>query len=462
MSSTPAPPAPPSPLSRSSAAPSAACGASALAAFIAHLETLDRESWLAAAKADQQLRFRQGLPLALESYLDLCPALFDDREAVLELIRHELALRDAFGPAADLSEYLERFPALESALRNLFAQQPGPASATARLEHKPVEEGEPTHGRPHPPPAPAPRAEKTLPNVAGHEVLAELGRGGMGVVYKARQLELNRIVALKMILGGALVEPELLMRFRREAEAVARLQHPNIVQIFEVGAQSSLLGDAFSCPYFSLEYLEGGNLAQRLASGPVSVRQAAHLVEVLARAVGYAHQRGIIHRDLKPANVLLQDHAPGTKDGGQGRTDDSGASCSSSLHLGESSFVTPKITDFGLAKDLENQSEARTLSGSTLGTPEYMAPEQAAGKRDIGPGCDVWSLGVMLYEMLTGVRPFRGETEWATLDLIIQQEPIAPRKVRPDVPRNLEVICLKCLRKEPHKRYASATPLPTT
>jgi WD40 repeat protein len=250
----------------------------------------------------------------------------------------------------------------------------------------------------------------------------------MSVVYKARQVGLQRLVALKMIPAGADADPEKLARFRSEAEAVARLEHPNIVQIHEVG-ELGAAGVNPPTPYFSLELVDGGSLAEKFAGRPVPARQAAQLVEPLARAVHYAHQHGVIHRDLKPGNVLL------TADG------------------------VPKITDFGLAKQLDADL-GQTRSGALLGTPPYMAPEQAEGKtRQIGPTTDVYALGAILYELLTGRPPFRGATALETLDQVRSAEPVSPGRLVPKLPRDLETICLKCLQKEPHKRYPSAEAL---
>ncbi len=261
------------------------------------------------------------------------------------------------------------------------------------------------------------------PTVGGYEILAELGRGGMGVVYKARQLRLNRIVALKMILRtGAAADEVARFRFRIEAEAIARLQHPNIVQIHEVGEHEGR-------PFFSLEFVEGGSLQQKLQAAPQPPREAARLAETLARAMHAAHERGIVHRDLKPANVLL------TPEG------------------------TPKITDFGLAKRLD-APDGHTRTGVILGTPSYMAPEQAQGEaKTVTHAADVWALGAVLYEMLTGRPPFHGANTWATVAQVLTQEPVPPGRLQPAVPRDLDTICLKCLQKDPGKRYATATAL---
>jgi WD40 repeat protein len=258
--------------------------------------------------------------------------------------------------------------------------------------------------------------------VAGYEILGVVGRGGMGVVYKARHLALKRTVALKMILAGGLAGPSDLARFRVEALAIARLQHPNIVQIHEIG-------EADGQPYCALEFVEGSSLAQKLVGGPLPLKDAARLVEALARAMQLAHSRNVVHRDLKPANVLL------TAEG------------------------TPKVSDFGLARRLDSDS-GETQSGAVLGTPSYMAPEQASGRtHEAGPAADVYALGGILYACLTGRPPFRGATMLETLDQVRIQEPVPPSRWRARVSPDLEKVCLKCLRKEPEKRYASAAEL---
>jgi formylglycine-generating enzyme required for sulfatase activity len=266
------------------------------------------------------------------------------------------------------------------------------------------------------------QAEEPMVSVPGYEIEGVLGRGGMGVVYKARHLALKRIVALKMIRAGSQAGPQELARFRLEAEAVGRLQHPSIVQIHEVG-------ESGGHPYCALEFVEGGSLASKIHGQPLPAREAAKLAEALARAVQLAHSRNVVHRDLKPANVLL------AADG------------------------TPKITDFGLARQMDGDS-GETQAGQVLGTPSYMAPEQALGRsHDAGPAADVYALGAVLYECLSGRPPFQGQTVVATLDLVRWQEPTPPSRWQPGVPRDLETICLKCLRKEPEKRYASAAEL---
>lgn len=262
---------------------------------------------------------------------------------------------------------------------------------------------------------------RTLPHVPGFEILEELGRGGMGVVYKARQTGLNRVVALKMILAGGHAGPQELTRFRNEAEAVAQLHHENIVQVFESGEHDNI-------PYLVLEYLSGGNLASATPGQPRPPGEATALVEKLARAVHHAHQRGILHRDLKPGNVLLSDH-------------------------GE-----PKLTDFGLAKRLDGE-HGMTQSGAILGTPSYMAPEQAAARKDLTTAADVYSLGAILYELLVGWPPFRGSQPLDIVLQVMEQAPAPPRSLNRAIDPGLDRICSKCLEKAPADRYESAAAL---
>jgi tetratricopeptide (TPR) repeat protein len=267
-------------------------------------------------------------------------------------------------------------------------------------------------------PAGAP-SRQPAPVIPGYEILGELGRGGMGVVYQAWQRGLKRLVALKMLLTGPYAGPEQLARFRAEAEAVARLQHPSIVQIYEIG-------EVEGRPYFVLEYVEGGSLDRKLSGNPVPPKQAARQVQALADGVAAAHQAGVIHRDLKPANVLV----------GKGEA--------------------LKVADFGLAKQV-GAAPGQTKTGDVMGTPSYMAPEQAAGNpKDVGPACDIYALGAILYEMLTGRPPFKGASTWDTVQLVIATDPVPPARLNPQLPRDLETICLKCLHKDPHRRYPTA------
>jgi serine/threonine protein kinase len=284
--------------------------------------------------------------------------------------------------------------------------------------------------------------------IGNYTILGELGRGGMAVVYKARQQHPERFVALKVLLAGRHSGSERQARFRAEADAIARLRHPHIVQVFEAGEHDGL-------PYLALEFCEGGSLAQRLGGAPLSPRQSPDLVEPLARAVQHAHDAGVVHRDLKPANVLLQFSI---LDFGFSIEEDrlaSGPDRQSEIQNPKSKIqnLVPKITDFGLARW---ERPELTATGAVLGTPSYMAPEQAEGKSDVGAVADVYALGAILYELLTGRPPFQGATPLETLEQVRHQEPVPPRHFQPGVPRDLETICLKCLQKEPARRYASA------
>jgi WD40 repeat protein len=275
-------------------------------------------------------------------------------------------------------------------------------------------------------------ASKQFAQVEGYSILEVLGRGATGVVYRARHLRLNRLVALKVIVAGPHLSPEVRQRFRSEAQAIARLQHANIVQIYDVGEHANF-------PFLSLELIDGGNLADWLAGKPRPAREAAKVIATLAKAVAYAHGQGVIHRDLKPANVLISTPADRAR----------------KLEL--------KITDFGIAKILPagGVPDARmTQTGEILGTPAYMAPEQARGNaREISPATDIYSLGAMLYEMLTGRPPFQGPTPLDTLMQAAWQDPVSICLLVPPVPRDLETICLKCLEKDPAKRYSTAKEL---
>lgn len=264
------------------------------------------------------------------------------------------------------------------------------------------------------------------PRVVGdYELLGEIARGGMGVVWRARQVGLNRVVALKLILRGDLARDSDRLRFRAEAEAAARLTHPNIVTVFEVSEHDGQ-------PFLAMQFIDGPTLAQRLAAGPLPPREAAGVLAKVVRAIEHAHRHGILHRDLKPSNILLD-------------------------AAGE-----PHVTDFGLVKFSrdaqfsERSAGGATVSGEILGTPAYMAPEQAAGRSDVAPAADVYALGGILYELLTGRPPFQASTPLETLMLVMEQEPVPPRLLNPGVPRELEAVCLKCLNKSPGGRYAGA------
>jgi serine/threonine protein kinase len=271
--------------------------------------------------------------------------------------------------------------------------------------------------------------------VAGYELLEELGRGGMGVVFKARQTSLGRLVALKMILAGGFERPEGRERFLAEGAAVARLHHPNVVQIIECGTHDDR-------PYFSMELCEGGSLAQRLRGGPLAPREAAALLRPVAEGVQAAHDQGIIHRDLKPGNILL---ASGGREPPAGKP--------SALGPRPLAEFIPKISDFGLAKQTNTDL---TRSGTVFGTPSYMAPEQTVDARAVDHRADVYALGAILYECLTGRPPFQAADLLDTLDQVRHREPMPVRQLQPSVPRELETICLTCLAKEPQRRFATA------
>jgi serine/threonine-protein kinase len=375
--------------------------------FLAQAGRLGPAQLVAVLRVDQRQRWLHGDRIPAEDYLRQQPALAAAPPHALDLIYSEFLLREELGELPAVEEYARRFPAFADELQ---LQVELHRAATPALTTQPAA----------PPAGPCP--ELHFPVVPGYELLEVISRGGMGVVYRARQSSLNRIVALKMILAREHLDADQLTRFGAEAEAIARLQHPNIVQIHEVGA-------CRGWPYFSMEFLEGGSLDRHLGGRPQPARQAAALVRLLAGAMHAAHQRGVVHRDLKPGNVLL------AADG------------------------TPKVTDFGLAKRLDGPA-GQTQTGAILGTPSYMAPEQACGRnREIGPAVDVYALGAILYELLTGRPPFLGLSVLETLAQVSSLEVVPPRRLQPGVSRDLETVCLKCLRKEPGARYPSAAAL---
>jgi tRNA A-37 threonylcarbamoyl transferase component Bud32/tetratricopeptide (TPR) repeat protein len=387
-------------------------------------ETLD-------ALLDQQSRsWLSGKRPAIEELLDGY-ALRNDSEAQLDLIYNEIVLREQLGEHPSAEEYFARYPHLKDPLALHFevhrAIGDDVLTETAKL---------PGHATS---PDAAAKSRPALPQPGGYEIVRLLGRGGMGVVYKARHEHLRRFVALKMFEPGRVPSEREVLRFHTEAATVARLQHPNIVQIFEIGQRDGL-------PFLALELVEGGTLADRLQRLTFAPRAAAELLETLARAVHHAHTHGVIHRDLKPANVLFT-RPPIAEHGADGRP-----------LLG-----TPKLTDFGLAKVLEEEPDGprdATRTGEPIGTPRYMAPEQAAGRHDrIGPATDVYALGTLLYECLTGRVPFVSASVIETLDRIRSDEPLSPRRLQPSIPRDLATICLYCLNKDPGRRYASALAL---
>jgi WD40 repeat protein/tRNA A-37 threonylcarbamoyl transferase component Bud32 len=338
-----------------------------------------------------------------------------------ELLRHllvvELDIRGGRGESPDTSEYRGRFPGHQGLIDSVIAEYQQKTEAVRESDPETLAartgRGGPESGNVMSPPA------GSFLDIPGTQILCELGRGGMGVVYKARQVRLNRLCALKMILPGEQIDTEFRARFLAEAETIARLRHPNIVQIYGLGEHDGR-------PYFEMEYIEGGSLDRRLDGTPWAPRAAAQMVAVLARAIGEAHRLGIVHRDLKPANVLLMDDE------------------------------TPKVVDFGLAKTLETDSQL-TKSGVFFGSPSYTAPEQAVGlNKAVGPAADIYALGATFYHMLTGRPPFRAATVLQTLEQVKTADPVPPSRLQPGLPRDAETICLKCLEKEPGKRYATA------
>lgn len=385
-------------------------------------------------------RWQENDPIYVESFLDSHPSLRTDPPSKWQLVAAEISLRQQRGDAPSMEEYLRRFPELAIDIKRYYRDRPGdtgpatmatgPGKTGQMIESFEVPLSE-TLGHAVAPPRPAVVNQE----IGDYEILGVLGRGGMGVVYKARQKQLNRLVALKMVLSGSYASEDDLRRFRLEAEASAHLQHPNIVQIYEIG-------EVDGKPFFSLEYVDGGSLAGKLHGEPQAAYPTAQLVEILARAMHFAHQRGIVHRDLKPANILL-----GAPPAGGAKT------------APQSAYGIPKITDFGLAKRMDIDLK-QTQSGAILGTPSYMAPEQASGRiRDIGPPTDIYALGAILYDLLTGRPPFKANTLADTLQQVQMAEPVSPTRLQPMVPRDLAVICLKCLHKEPGRRYPSALAL---
>ena len=339
-----------------------------------------------------------------------------DDEEQLALLVAELTDRVQRGEAVDLEDECRRQPQFARDLRELWG-----VIMVARVA------GSNSAVLPQTLPSSAssdfPSGTLTLPARFGdYELQQEIGRGGMGVVYRAQQTSLGREVAVKMILRGQLASQADRERFEAEAQAAARLDHPGIVPVYEVG-------EIDGRPYFSMKHVRGTTLAQRLAEGPLAPREAAVMLAKVARAIHFAHIRGVLHRDLKPSNILLDEQ-------------------------GE-----PHVTDFGLAKQITG-AETLTKTGAVLGTPAYMSPEQAAGQRgQIGPRSDVYSLGVILYHMLTGRPPFQAASPAEMVMLVLEQDPVPPRMLNPKADRDLEMICLRCLQKPPDLRYASAAGL---
>jgi serine/threonine protein kinase/WD40 repeat protein/thiol-disulfide isomerase/thioredoxin len=372
-------------------------------------------------------------------------------DLLLELVCTDLEYCYKNGHAPRAEDYFSQHPELRgdaAAVREIAALE---VELRRRFNQA---EGEVTLAPSGPPQATrSPPLPDDLPN---YRILSELGRGGMGVVYKARQISLNRIVALKMILAGQLASEDDVKRFHTEAEAAANLDHPGIVPIYEVGEQDGQ-------HYFSMGFVEGSSLAAKIADGPLNAGEAAQLVKAVAEAVQYAHDKGVIHRDLKPANVLLDEsREPRAESKEPERTGSSASSRSSPSALRSSPSALrsrPRVTDFGLAKKVGGEDHL-TTSGQVLGTPSYMPPEQAAGKVDqIGPAADVYALGAILYALITGRPPFQAANPLDTLMQVLERDPVPPRTLNPRIRRDLETIALRCLEKDPRRRYASAQEL---
>jgi hypothetical protein len=369
---------------------------------------------------DEQSRdWDQGRRLPAEDYLERYPTLAEDAEAALDVVYHEYVLRARHGETPEPEDIVRRFPQWSEALIRQFA-----VDEAMRLTGVGEEAVAERHAKPKtlwPTPTLEANTESGIAP-AGYEILGELGRGGMGIVYKARDVLLGRVVALKTLAAWQQATPDQIDRFKVEAQAVARIRHPSIIQVYAVGEFEGR-------PYVSLEFAEGGSLDAVMTQGPMAAGKAAELVEVIAGAIHAAHLAGVIHRDLKPSNVLM------------------------------TAEQVPKVGDFGLAKLLDGDP-ARTTTGQVLGTPSYMAPEQAEGKsKQVGPAADVYALGAILYRALTGRPPFLGESPMETVRLALSTEVVTPSRLRDKIPRDLETVCLKCLEKEPGKRYASADAL---
>jgi serine/threonine protein kinase len=397
-----------------------------------HRET---ESELRRVCAELERRLGAGESCSAEAVLASHPSLAGNSDDALEVIYTEFVARERLGQTPNPTDYCTRFPQWRAELDQLFDVHRATGSDSA------VSSGSGWPGGSVPAGTGA-TVDGAARRIGNYEVLEEVGRGGMGVVYKARQIGLNRVVALKMILTGDDAGPRERARFRSEAEAAARLHHPNIVQIHEVGEHEGR-------PFLSLEFVDGGTLEDTLTGAPWPPAKAADLIETTARAMHHAHGQGIVHRDLKPANILLKRVEVADSSSGNGQ-----------------SGTWAKITDFGLARRLQEGDTSTqghtgpTRTGAIVGTPAYMAPEQTmAGGSTTGPATDVYALGAILYELLTGRPPFLGVGVLETLEQVRNSDPLAPSRLMPGLPHDLETICLKCLRKEPGQRYATAAEL---
>lgn len=390
-----------------------------LVAFVSRFPEISRSELAALIRIDFDVRWSHNERRRPEDYFRLFPAIADDAELAVDLIYDEYLAREQSGERPEVAEYEQRFPAFAGVLTKQIRLHHALDSldVNLQLESSDVEPG----GRCAVDSPTEPSKTET-----SYEILEQIGTGGMGVVYKARQPGLNRFVALKMVRAIDADNPVVLARFHSEARVVAALRHPNIVQVHDYGQNDGL-------PYIAMELIEGGSLADRLDGVPWPPRSAAGLLIKLAGAIQFAHQRHVVHRDLKPANILV---------------------------VAEPDGFEVKITDFGLAKFHVDDSSAHTKSFSFLGTPSYMAPEQAGGPgREIGPAADIYSLGAILYELLTGRPPVRGESPMETLRLLLTSEPVPTQRIAPQVSRDLATICDKCLQRDPNRRYSTAADL---
>ena len=376
-------------------------------------------SWPRCCAVDQAEHWSAGKPIPAEDYLRRYPSVAANDEAAVDLIHNEYLLAERSGRPADPEAFIRRFPTHIEILRRQIelhrAMMPAAISAVQAAQSQPLAEAGATVSK-----ATNTATVSMVERFGEYELIEMIARGGMGVVYKARQPKLDRIVALKMILAGNLASAAAIERFRTEARAAAHLDHPGIVPVFENGEREGQ-------HYFTMAFVEGRNLGDLIRDQPLPVNEAARLIRDLCAAIAYAHDHGVVHRDLKPANVLVD---------GQGNS---------------------KLTDFGFAKTTYDSNEM-TGTGEILGTPAFMSPEQAAGKgAAIGPLADVYGLGALLFALTTGRPPFQAATPLETILHVVSVDPPRPRSLNPSIPRDLETICLKCLEKSPAKRYANAS-----